>query len=78
MPTLIYEHRDEYIGALQAVDESQRAADLESVDDQAVEAELTAMVEFLRRMLMKQFRIRDRPPRLSYASGLAPVAGRIA
>lgn len=55
MPTLIYEYRGEYIQALQAVDESQRNADVRSEGDQVSEADLSAMVDFLRRMLMKQF-----------------------
>jgi Fic family protein len=55
MPTLIYEHRDEYIRALQAVDESQRIADTQSTSERIVQPDFSAMVEFLRQMLMKQF-----------------------
>lgn len=55
MPTLIYEARDEYIRALQAVDESQRIAEAQSTTDQTVEPDFSVMVDFLRRMLMKQF-----------------------
>lgn len=55
MPTLIYDARDEYIRALQAIDESQREADEKSTDERIVLPDFTPMVEFLRRMLMKQF-----------------------
>jgi Fic family protein len=55
MPTLIYEHRDEYIRALQAVDESQRLADTQSTSERIVQPDFSVMVEFLRQMLMKQF-----------------------
>ena len=55
MPSLIYQHRDEYIRALQAVDESLRNADGLSSSDQVVQPDFSAMVDFLRQMLTKQF-----------------------
>jgi Fic family protein len=55
MPTLIYEHREEYIRALQDVDESQRAADARSTAEHIIRPDFSAMVDFLRQMLMKQF-----------------------
>jgi hypothetical protein len=51
----IYEHRDEYIEVLRAVDRSQRIADAQSTDDSVVQPDFISMVDFLRRMLMKQF-----------------------
>lgn len=47
MPTLIYDHRDEYITALRAVDASVSG-------DAGKPAELDAMSNFLRRMLVRQ------------------------
>jgi Fic family protein len=55
MPSLIYEHRDDYIRVLQAVDESQRFADAQNGGEHVVETDFRPMVDFLRRMLMKQF-----------------------
>jgi Fic family protein len=55
MPTLIYDNRDEYIRALQAVDETQRVADAQSTPERVVEPDFSVMADFLRRMLMKQF-----------------------
>lgn len=55
MPTLIYESRDGYIRALQAVDELQRQADAQSGEGAQVEPTCTPMVDFLRQMLMRQF-----------------------
>jgi hypothetical protein len=55
MPTLIYEHRDEYILALQAADESQRVADAQSTAERVETPDFSVMVNFLRQMLMKQF-----------------------
>lgn len=45
MPTLVYQYRDEYIGALQKLDQS--AADSQDVD-------LRPMSDFLRKMLVRQ------------------------
>lgn len=55
MPSLIYEHRGEYIDVFRAVDESQRTADTQSTEDRIAEPDFSAMIDFLRRMLMKQF-----------------------
>jgi hypothetical protein len=55
MPTLIYDHREEYIRALQAVDESQRAADAQGISEHVIQPDFSVMADFLRRMLMKQF-----------------------
>jgi Fic family protein len=55
MPTLIYQHRDEYIHALQTVDESQRTADTQGTPEHVIQPDFSPMVDFLRRMLMKQF-----------------------
>jgi Fic family protein len=55
MPSLIYVHRDAYIDALRAVDASQREADAKIVDDEFIDPDFTAIVDFLRQMLMKQF-----------------------
>lgn len=55
MPTLIYDAPDEYIAALRAVDESQRAADAQSTPEQLIQPDFSVMADFLRRMLMKQF-----------------------
>jgi len=55
MPSLIYEHRDEYIHALRAVDESQRIADARSTEERVVQPDFSPMAGFLRRMLMRQF-----------------------
>jgi Fic family protein len=55
MPTLIYEERDEYLRVLQAVDESQRLADAKSTSESIIQPDFSEMVEFLRKMLMKQF-----------------------
>ncbi|MDP9000263.1 MAG: Fic family protein [Myxococcota bacterium] len=55
MPSLIYEHRVEYIDVLRAVDESQRTADAQSTEERIVEPDFCPMIDFLRRMLMKQF-----------------------
>ncbi len=55
MPSLIYEHRDEYIQVLRAVDESQRIADAQSTEERLVQPDFSPMVDFLRQMLMKQF-----------------------
>ena len=55
MPSLIYDHRDEYIRALQTVDESQRLADAEGTPEHFIQPDFTVMVDFLRQMLMKQF-----------------------
>jgi Fic family protein len=55
MPTLIYESRDEYISALQAVDATQRLADAKSSDEHPLQPDFSVMADFLRRMLMKQF-----------------------
>lgn len=66
MPTFIYEHRDEYLKALAAVDESQRLADAQSTEDHLIEPNFSVMVEFLEKMLMKQlasaiYRLRSAP-----------------
>lgn len=55
MPTLIYEHRDEYIRALQAVDASQEQAEALRTPECDVQPDFKVMVDFLRQMLMKQF-----------------------
>ena len=55
MPSLIYEHRDEYIQVLRAVDELQKIADAESTENRVVQPDFSPMVGFLRHMLMKQF-----------------------
>ena len=55
MPSLIYEHRDEYIQVLRAVDELQKIADAQSTEDRVVQPDFSPMVGFLRHMLMKQF-----------------------
>lgn len=55
MPFLIYEHRDQYIQVLRAVDEAQRIADAQSTEERVVHTDFSPMVGFLRQMLMKQF-----------------------
>ncbi len=55
MPSLIYEHRDEYIQVLRAVDELQKIADARSTEERVVLPDFSLMVGFLRHMLMKQF-----------------------
>jgi len=42
MPTLIYEHREEYIRALQDVDESQRGADARSTAEHIIQPDFRA------------------------------------
>jgi Fic family protein len=55
MPSLIYEHRNEYIHVLRAVDELQKIADAQSTEEGVVQPDFSPMVDFLRHMLMKQF-----------------------
>jgi Fic family protein len=55
MPSLIYEHRDEYIQVLRAVDELQKLADARSTEEHVAQPDFSPMINFLRQMLMKQF-----------------------
>ena len=74
MPSLIYEHRGEYIQVLRAVDELQKIADAQCTEERVVQPDFSPMVDFLRHMPDETVRSSDRPPWISFARLTARAA----